>query len=170
MAPPEVRIRPFRPEDLDVLADFWRDMASDPLVSDRVYPPTEENVAKWRSWVLKVHEEEGGHVLVAEAEGVGPVGYVLFRSRVERPLWTPRRTAIIYDLYVRPGWRRRGIGTRLLEAALELLGQEGATHVRVSALASNEPALRLYRKLGFREHMITLVKELAQQGGQHGQG
>ena len=160
MAVPEVRIRPFRPEDLDVLAGFWRDMASDPLVSDRIYPPTEENVARWRSWVLKVHEEEGDHVLVAEAEGVGPVGFVLFRSRVERPLWTPRRTAIIYDLYVRPDWRRRGIGTALLEEAMKIVMQEGATHVRISVLADNEPALRLYKKLGFREYMITLDKGL----------
>ena len=160
MAVPEVRIRPFRPEDLDVLAEFWRDMASDPLVSDHVYPPTEENVARWRSWVLKVHEEEGGHVLVAEAEGVGPVGFVLLRSRVERPLWTPRRTAIIYDLYVRPDWRRRGVGTALLEEAMKIVRQEGATHVRISALADNEPALRLYKKLGFREYMITLDKGL----------
>jgi len=160
MAVPEVRIRPLRPEDMDALAGFWRDMASDPLVSDRVYPPTEENVARWRSWVLEVHEEEGGHVLVAEAEGVGPVGFVLFRSRVERPLWTPRRTAIIYDLYVRPDWRRRGIGTALLEEAMKIVMQEGATHVRISVLADNEPALRLYKKLGFREYMITLDKGL----------
>ena len=160
MVPPEVRIRPFRPEDLNVLADFWREMASGPRVSGQVYPPTEENVAKWRSWVLKVHEEKGGHVLVAEADGIGPVGFVLFRSHVERVLWTPMRIAIIYDLYVRPDWRRKGIGTALLQEAMKIMRQEGATHVRISVLVGNEPALRLYKKLGFREHVITLVKEL----------
>ena len=30
MSAPEVRIGSLRPEDLDALADFWREMASDP--------------------------------------------------------------------------------------------------------------------------------------------
>ena len=155
----EVEIRPMELGDLEALVGFWADMSGDPRVSGLFYPPTEENKARWRSWVLKVHEEDEDQVLVAEADGL-LVGFILFRIRTDMPLWTPHRVAIIYDLYVRPGWRRKGIATKLVLRALEAMGRRGVDHVRVTALASNEPAIRLYRKLGFREYGITFSKEL----------
>ena len=154
-----IKVRPMGPGDLEALVEFWADMSNDPMVSGRFYPPTEENKAKWRSWVLKVHEEDEEQVLVAEADG-HVVGFILFRIRTDAPLWTPHKVAIIYDLYVRPGWRRKGIATRLILRAFEVMRSRGVDHVRVTALSANEPAIRLYRKLGFKDYSITFVKEL----------
>ena len=155
----EVLVRPMRPEDLDALVEFWADMSNDPVVSGRIYPPTEENKRKWRSWVLKVHEEDERQVLVAESDGQ-VIGYILFRVRTDLPLSSPHRMATIYDLYVRPDFRHRGVATKLLAEALEAMKSRGVTLVTITALVANEPALRLYRKVGFRDFRLTLVKEL----------
>jgi len=154
-----VEIRPMRPGDLRDLVRFWADMSSNPSASGLFYPPTEENKAKWARWVLKVHDEDEEQVLVAEEDGQ-VVGFILFRIRTDLPLWTPHKVAIIYDLYVKPGWRRKGIATELISRALEVMRSRGVDHVRVTALATNEPAMRLYRRLGFREYAITFSKEL----------
>lgn len=49
-------------------------------------------------------------------------------------------------LYVDPSLSRRGIGTRLVQDALEQTGRP----VTVEVLAGNEPARRLYECCGFR--------------------
>lgn len=49
-------------------------------------------------------------------------------------------------LYVRPDWQRRGVGTALAKYALDRMAPGPKT---VEVLAGNEPARRLYRRLGF---------------------
>lgn len=91
---------------------------------------------------------EGGEtdirrVLIAESAGawVGVVEVVVpssagTRSRIE-------------GLWVDPGWRRRGIGTTLVESACEHVRTAGAAEVMLWVGVDNRAALRLYRRLGF---------------------
>lgn len=55
----------------------------------------------------------------------------------------------IFDLLVCKDVRRRGIGRSLSRGMLAWAAQNGARHVVLQALVSNEPALSLYRSLGF---------------------
>ena len=152
-------IRSFRPEDLDRLTELWKALAIEGIPGGPVlYPPTDENVAKWRSWVAGAVERGEVEVLVAEEDGL-LVGYVLFGER-RSPLKSPYRRAVIHDLYVRPGWRRKGLGTRLLEEALARMRAEGIDMATISVAIANRGAIELYRKLGFEDFMLTLVKYL----------
>ena len=54
-------------------------------------------------------------------------------------------------LMVDAGQRRRGIGTALLEEAVKWARRSGITKVELHVFPHNEPAIELYRKLGFRE-------------------
>ena len=152
-------IRPLRPEDLDELAELWRALAVEGAPGGLVlYPPTDENVARWCRWVADAVRKGEIQVLVAKAGG-RIVGYVLFGER-RSPLESPYRRGVIHDLYVRPGWRRRGLGTRLLEEALARLRATGVDLVTISVATTNRAALALYRKLGFEDFLLTLVKRL----------
>lgn len=77
--------------------------------------------------------------------GSQAVGFALFF-----PYYSTWRGSGIYleDLYVRPGFRRRGIGTALLAKVAEIARDEGCTFVRWAVLDWNEPALDLYASLG----------------------
>lgn len=46
--------------------------------------------------------------------------------------------------------RGRGLGEALFKACLPLAKQAGITRIELEARSDNEPALRLYRRLGFR--------------------
>ena len=48
-----------------------------------------------------------------------------------------------------PGWRGKGIGTRLLTTLLNQLRDQGIHQVSLSVQREN-PALHLYRRLGFQ--------------------
>jgi ribosomal protein S18 acetylase RimI-like enzyme len=51
----------------------------------------------------------------------------------------------IDQLYVQPGWERRGVGSRLLEAALKSLPRP----VRLYTFEQNQGARRFYERQGF---------------------
>ncbi len=66
------------------------------------------------------------------------------------PYYSTWRGSGIYleDLYVRPEFRKRGIGTALLAQVAHIAREEKCTFVRWAVLDWNEPALNLYASLG----------------------
>lgn len=62
----------------------------------------------------------------------------------------PDSTAVeLVYLGVSPGWRGRGIGRKLVEYGLSQSAQRGAQDMILAVDRANEPALRVYRALGF---------------------
>ena len=53
-------------------------------------------------------------------------------------------------LAVRPEFRRRGVASALMEAAVEYLLNQGVNAVYVSTRKDNLPALKLFQSMGFR--------------------
>ena len=80
--------------------------------------------------------------------------YVVARSGDEvigfAGLWVMVDEAHITTFAVHPGWRRRGIGERLLLALLDLAVARRAREATLEVRLSNLPARRLYEKYGFR--------------------
>ena len=85
--------------------------------------------------------------LIAHCNGKA-VGYAVYFSTfstfVGRPgLW-------LDDLYVRPPFRRRGIGRRLIEAVARIAVERNCGRFEWTALNWNRNALDFYRRLGAR--------------------
>ena len=78
-----------------------------------------------------------------------PIGYVVicFGWSVE----FGGLDAIIDELYVRPGVRGRGIASEALIALPRALSQHGLRAVHLEVDRDNAPAIKLYRRAGFRE-------------------
>lgn len=73
-----------------------------------------------------------------------PVGCAGLRRLTER-------TAEIKRVYVRPGARGGGVGTRLVGALMQRAGRLGYRRIRLDTLPGMEEAIEMYRRLGFRE-------------------
>lgn len=58
-------------------------------------------------------------------------------------------TALVEGVAVLPEWRGRGVGRRMMAEALAQAHQAGRQRVGLYVLEGNEPALRLYRSVGF---------------------
>jgi ribosomal protein S18 acetylase RimI-like enzyme len=67
---------------------------------------------------------------------------------------------VLESLAVAGAARGDGIGTRLVDAARELLRAQGAGYWSVSLAAANAGALRLYERSGFRPYYTELVARL----------
>jgi ribosomal protein S18 acetylase RimI-like enzyme len=92
-------------------------------------------------WAQTRHDSEfDANLCFVAAARAEPVGFAL--------CWT---SAFIKDIVVDPAFQRQGIGEALLLTAFNAFARRGAKAVTLKAHVDNVDALRLYRRLGFRE-------------------
>ena len=98
-------------------------------------------------------------VFVAERSGE-VIGYVW--ANLEPRSWKELRDAcgFIEDIVVRESERRSGVASALIDAALTWLRSRDAPRVVLWTAEKNQPAPRLFGKLGFRRTMVEMTREL----------
>jgi len=107
----------------------------------------------------RVHSVNGGKFFFFAFDEERLVGYVNGMSWAHAPLEVFNRMVEKHGLQgERPGhvgiavhkdYRRQGLGTRLIEKALQELREMGATTVTSAIHVDNKPALSFFRKMGF---------------------
>lgn len=66
----------------------------------------------------------------------------------------------IFLLYVVPEYRRRGIGTALMQYAENWAKKRGDRQIGLQVFQCNQPALNLYNQMGYQSTSIWMVKTL----------
>lgn len=94
----------------------------------------------------RLGRDESVVLLAADADGAA-LGFVQMY-----PTFTSLRAArafVLYDLFVDPAARQRGVGRRLMEAAAKEARRRGAVSLVLSTAKTNRSAQRLYGSLGW---------------------
>jgi putative acetyltransferase len=103
------------------------------------------SVEQWRKKIAE--PPEGFYSLVACVDGevVGQIGLHTFPNR-------PRRRHVgEIGMMVRDDWQGKGIGTALMQAAVDLADKWlNLTRLELGVFSDNEPAIKLYKKFGFQ--------------------
>jgi GNAT superfamily N-acetyltransferase len=73
----------------------------------------------------------------------------------------PGPFAWIYDIFVKPPYRRQRVASLLMEAAETFARSRGALTLRLAVQARNQPAREFYQRHAFREYTHVLTKALA---------
>ena len=125
----------------------------------RFLPPGESPESGYGWFLVSQLEADDFVILVAVEEGE-VVGYVY--AGLEPMSWKELRgpAGFIHDVAVREESRRSGVAAQLIAAAIEWLRDRGAPRVILWTAAPNEPAQRLFRRLGFRETMREMTIDL----------
>ena len=79
--------------------------------------------------------------------GSGPDGLALLRFRPS--FWSGELDAYLEELYVVPHLRGQGLGRALMERAMEVARERGATRMDLGTSTDDTAARALYEKLGF---------------------
>ena len=118
---------------------------------------TELFVAQLREHDLDIAEEHiakrveaaipNGTVLVAVKDAVIGVAWISFAEPLERA----GEVAFIEELYVVPAERERGVGGKLVEAAIAIAESRGCVTIELETKRSHARAANLYRRHGFRD-------------------
>ena len=147
---PTIRVRRIRPDEWTLLRELrLRSLADSPEAFGGSY---EESLrapdAEWRAATRAAADGDRRAWFVAERtppDGTTrsePVGLVLARRR-------PPDACLLFSLWVAPEARRQRVGVALVDAVEEWGAGWGARHVVLWVVATNEPAVTFYERLGF---------------------
>jgi ribosomal protein S18 acetylase RimI-like enzyme len=94
-----------------------------------------------------------GHVWLID-EGGAPAGYAVMTLGYS--LEFGGRDAFVDELYIRPAYRRRGLGRRAVEVVATYCRDTGVQALHLEVGRENEAAQALYRQAGFadRRHWL----------------
>jgi ribosomal-protein-alanine N-acetyltransferase len=94
----------------------------------------------------RLAHDESVVLLAADADGAA-LGFVQMYPGFSS--LAAARTYVLYDLFVDPAARQRGVGRRLMAAAAEEARRRGAVALVLATAKTNHPAQRLYESLGW---------------------
>jgi ribosomal protein S18 acetylase RimI-like enzyme len=106
------------------------------------------DLALCRGYLAERLERDESVVLLATNPGGIAIGFVQMYPGFSS--LAAARTYVLYDLFVDPAARQRGVGRCLMEAAAEEARQRGAVSLVLSTAKTNHRARRLYESLGWR--------------------
>jgi ribosomal protein S18 acetylase RimI-like enzyme len=87
-----------------------------------------------------------------------PVGYVSVGETTNPAVGL--KLGSVLDFWVSPEFRGQGVGSELLDYAVNYIQSMGYSHASILVSASNEKAIQMYEKRGFNPDRIILVKRL----------
>lgn len=99
----------------------------------------------------------GASEVVLAVEGITVIGFVALATLVEENM----KSTYISGIYVSPDHRGKGLGKQLIDKAVEKAKKDRSVALKLQVIATNEPAIALYEKLGFKQVSIFYVKEIS---------
>lgn len=114
-----------------------------------------DNVATNLVAMLSKPEEYLNVVACEEKKIIGFISMVFYRSVYHR-----RGTALINELVVESGARGRGIGTGLLEFAVQEAKKRDMDEIEVGVMKDNTNAIKFYKANGITDEYLILGMEL----------
>src|SRR5438046_5137562 len=135
----DFQIRPARVQDVPVILQLIRDLATYERAPDEV-SATEEQLVD-----VLFGERPAAEVLLA-FEGESPVGFAVFFYNFST--WLGRPGLYLEDLFVKPEQRGKGYGRALLVELAKIARHRDCGRMEWAVLDWNEPAIEFYRKLG----------------------
>ena len=134
-----LNIRPATPDDIPEILAFIRELAE--------YEREPASAVATHADLLRdgFSEPKRFHSLIAEFDGV-PAGFALYFYNYST--WRGRPGIYIEDIFVRPAFRRHGIGKALLTRVAAVAAAESCARLEWAVLDWNTPAIDFYRSLG----------------------
>ena len=137
--PTGLALRAATPDDAALLCDFVRELAEfEGLTHECAITP--EAVAEF-----VLGSRRCAAAIIAEMDGV-PAGFALYYRTFST--FAAKPGIFLEDLYVRPDFRKRGIGRALLAAVAQIAHGRSAGRLEWTALKWNSKALALYAAVG----------------------
>jgi ribosomal protein S18 acetylase RimI-like enzyme len=111
--------------------------------------------ADWTSCYFEKIQQTAGFSLCWIVVDGERAGFILFG--IEEHRFLPRKTGLIYELYVVPGQRRKGIAKASAAAAIRKLWTFSPSKIQLEVVEGNAAAARLWKALGFSKVSERLV-------------
>jgi ribosomal protein S18 acetylase RimI-like enzyme len=163
MSSNDVEIKPCHVNFLSQLGELWKeylvDQGEDPLCQYFDYEAGSEGFLKILEGYMK--RDSGGFLVAVISDEV--VGFVVsFRDAFGSNYVARKRIGEILVVHTKRGFRRRGIATKLINAALGYLKKGGCSIILAETGENNVKSLKMLEKFDFKERgkVVSFMKEL----------
>jgi ribosomal protein S18 acetylase RimI-like enzyme len=120
------------------------------------------DASSWRRVTVDIENDLKGDkskCLIAEIADSNRIGIASAAIVNLGGAFAPKMIIHLRSVYVQPGFRGAGVGSKLISDVLEWGGRMGGDYCDLNVLAEN-PARSLYKKFGFSEVAINMIKAL----------
>lgn len=151
-------VRRARTEDIDAMVRLWREMWEFHRPLDPRFEVTAAADVVMGKWFEETLQNDRAALFVAEDVPGGILGYCHAMILENPPLVPWQYYGYVSEIAVTD--RRRGTGTRLLEAAHAWFREKQLPYAEVNVSVKNAVAGRFWRKQGYTEFLERLRREL----------
>ncbi len=149
----DITIRRADSKDTTLVCDLWTALASDQFQMDSRFALSDDARERWLNdyplWI-----KDRTHLLLLAVTESGPVGFIHCRRFAPGAMFVEVPEVYVEALYVRPEYRRKGLGQEFVQMAREWSLALGVERLRFNVLARNESALRFWESEGSDPAMI----------------
>lgn len=157
-----MEIVPARKEHVSSILEIWKEFMDFHGDIDPFLKRTPDGHIHFANYLEETMNSSDGLVLAALVEG-DLAGYSLSRINRYPPVFRIVRYGYICDMAVKSGFRRKGIGEKMLEKILEWFDARGLERAELRVIAGNNIGRGFWEKMGFKtySHMMYQDREIA---------
>ena len=150
-------------DDLSHMVEFWKDNALHHSELEPRFLYASDVETTTRAFLSKQLQSENFFAVIAQV-GDDVIGYIAAFAMERPPIHLIRKLGFLEGLFVKPAFRRKGIGRGLCEKALALLQEHDVTLVHLTVASRNPDAIAFWRKVGFEDLMVRMELRLTRDG------
>jgi ribosomal protein S18 acetylase RimI-like enzyme len=157
----DVTIREAKETDLQLVRKYTVETGWTTVLSESERKQLDKG--KWTKHILegfeKLSKRETDKIFVAEDENHAFLGYLWVGEGGN--MMTGLKHGYVYDVFVKEEFRERGIGRILMEKAESYCRERGYSSILLMVSVSNQAAISLYGKMGFKAEQTYMGKALS---------
>jgi ribosomal protein S18 acetylase RimI-like enzyme len=160
----EITVRKPQLTELSELIQLWEEQYRyhHELDSEYYVSNSEGLTKKFSEYLTKCIEKEDPYIQVAVYEGK-LVGFITYEVDEADYFDTNiKKFGSVLELYVSDKYRRKGLGTKLMQAAEAFFKGQGLEWVELQCSSFNEMALMFYDKSDFKNRQTLLFKKIGE--------
>jgi len=144
----KMKVRCANLDDVPVICKMYEDFFAFHAELQPAYYKAAEEKGKYPEYIIG---SENDDLIIAEIDGnIAGFVHVLETKTEPYDCIVQNKYAVCVDLYTSPKYRKRGVGTSLVNAMKEWAIKRNLKFIQLNVLAENENAIKFYEKVNFQ--------------------
>lgn len=155
-----IKIRRATEQDAETLANLWKNLLAEQHEVDARFAAADDAIERWLNDLGEwIHAPDVRHIVVADSEA-DTVGFASAQLWWPPLVYEQKLEVYLDELYVKPEFRRQGVGTQLLESVESWARKQEVSRIRIGTLAKNTETIDFWKEKGAREFLVALLLEV----------
>jgi len=155
-----IKIRKGTIKDIPKMIYLWKELMNYHETLDKTYYGLNKDaLSTWKTWITKEMKKKNFFVLLAEKNNK-VIGYANGSIQKRPPCFTIQKNGYVEGAVVSSKYRRKGITKMLMDELFKWFKKQKVKFIELRVYSNNKTGLATWRKLGFKEKLKRMYKEL----------